>query len=71
LRPAPKCSPSAENSVPSSECANSIEEKRKAAARQVKPYPHLDALKRSRRETKHLSDEQARHLTTHAVIRNE
>ncbi|MEO9633422.1 MAG: alpha/beta hydrolase [Parasphingorhabdus sp.] len=51
---------------------NSIEEKRKASGRQVKRYPTFeDALKRMQDANQHLSDEQARHLTTHAVIRNE
>jgi len=51
---------------------NSIEEKRKAAGRQVKRYAAFDdALKRMQEANDHLSDEQARHLTTYAVIRNE
>ncbi|MEW4468920.1 alpha/beta hydrolase [Parasphingorhabdus sp. JC815] len=51
---------------------NSIEEKRNAAGRQVKRYATFDdALKRMQEANGHLSDEQARHLTTYAVIRNE
>ena len=50
----------------------SIEEKRKSAGRQVKRYATFDdALKRMQAANGHLSDEQAQHLTTHAVIRNE
>jgi len=51
---------------------NSIDEKRKAAGRQVKRYPTFaDALGRMKEANGHLSDEQLQHLTTHAVIRNE
>lgn len=51
---------------------NSIEEKRNAAGRQMRRYATFeDALKRMQEENGHLSDKQARHLTTHAVIRNE
>ena len=51
---------------------NSIDEKRKAAGRQVKRYATFeDALKRMQDANGYLSDEQARHLTTHAVFRNE
>ena len=49
-----------------------IEKKRAAAGRTPRRYPTLDAaLARMQDENKHLSDEQARHLTIHGVNRNE
>src|SRR5690554_4102204 len=51
---------------------NSIEEKRNAAGRQMRRYATFeDALKRMQEENGHLSAKRARHLPTHAVIRNE
>jgi pimeloyl-ACP methyl ester carboxylesterase len=49
-----------------------IEDKRQAAGRQQKRYPTIEAaLDRMKAENRHLSDEQARHLTVHGVMRNE
>ncbi|EMD84195.1 alpha/beta fold hydrolase [Pacificimonas flava] len=49
-----------------------IEEKRGAAGRQPRRYATFeDALSRMQQENTYLSDVQARHLTKHAVIRNE
>lgn len=49
-----------------------IEDKRNAAGRVVKRYPSIDAaLARMQSENKHLTHEQARHLTIHGVSRNE
>lgn len=49
-----------------------IEDKRNAAGRVVKRYPSIDAaLARMQSENKHLTQEQARHLTIHGVSRNE
>ncbi|MEE4350762.1 MAG: alpha/beta hydrolase [Pacificimonas sp.] len=49
-----------------------IEKKRKAAARSPRRYETFEAaLKRMQDENSYLSDEQARHLTLHAVMRNE
>jgi len=51
---------------------NWIEEKQKYAGRPPRRYDDFAAaLERMQGENGHLSDEQARHLTTHAVIRNE
>lgn len=49
-----------------------IDEKRKVADRGHKRYPDFSsALTRMRQENTHLTEEQARHLTGHAVIQNE
>ena len=49
-----------------------IDDKHKAAGRQPKRYASFaDALARMHGENAYLSDAQARHLTEHAVIRNE
>jgi len=49
-----------------------IEAKRKFAGKQPRRYPTFDdALQRMKDENGHLSAEQVRHLTIHAVIRNE
>ena len=49
-----------------------IEEVRSLSARQPRRYGSIDeALARMRGENKHLTLEQARHLTVHGVIRNE
>lgn len=49
-----------------------IEEKQKFAGRPPRRYDSFGAaLERMQDENDHLSDQQARHLTTHAVIRNE
>lgn len=49
-----------------------IEDKRGAAQRQVRRYPTIEAAyARMKDENKHLTDEQARHLTIHGVSRNE
>lgn len=49
-----------------------IEDKRGAAQRQVRRYPTIEAAyARMKEENKHLTDEQARHLTVHGVSRNE
>ena len=49
-----------------------IEGKRKAAGRQPRRYPSLEAaFARMKEENGFLSDEQARHLTVHGAIRNE
>ena len=49
-----------------------IEDTREAAKRQVRRYPTIEAAyARMKEENKHLSDEQARHLTVHGVSRNE
>lgn len=49
-----------------------IEDKRKAAARQPRRYPTLEAAyTRMKEENGFLTDEQARHLTAHGAIRNE
>lgn len=49
-----------------------IEQKREASARLPKRYPGFEtALDRMHEANSYLSREQARHLTTHAVIRNE
>ncbi|MBZ6378348.1 alpha/beta hydrolase [Pacificimonas flava] len=49
-----------------------IDEKRKAAARLPRRYDSFEAaLKRMHDENSYLSDEQARHLTLHAVMQNE
>lgn len=49
-----------------------IEHKRENAGRLPKKYASLeDALARMKDENKHLSDEQARHLTLHGAIQNE
>jgi len=49
-----------------------IEDKRQAAGRTPRRYPTLDAaLERMKAENSYLSDEQARHLTTHGISRNE
>jgi pimeloyl-ACP methyl ester carboxylesterase len=49
-----------------------IDDKRSAAARIPKRYPTFDdALARMQEENAHLSEEQVRHLTVHAVSRNE
>ena len=49
-----------------------IEDKRKAAARQHRRYASLrEAYERMKGENKHLTDEQARHLTIHGASRNE
>lgn len=51
---------------------NWIETKREASARLPKRYPGFEtALDRMHEANAYLSREQARHLTTHAVIRNE
>lgn len=53
-------------------CRQWIDDKRGAAGRQPRRYATFeDALSRMQQENTHLSDAQARHLTTHAVIRNE
>ena len=49
-----------------------IDEKRVAASRVAKKYPSLEtAYARMKDVNKHLSDEQARHLTIHGASRNE
>lgn len=49
-----------------------IDEQRNLAGRQSRRYPSIeDAFKRMQEENKHLSPEQARHLTQHGVIQNE
>ena len=49
-----------------------IEERRTFSGRLPRRYPSIDeALARMRSENRHLSEEQARHLTTHGVSRNE
>lgn len=49
-----------------------IDDKRAASARLPRRYASLDeALARMRHENKHLSEDQARHLTIHGVNRNE
>lgn len=49
-----------------------IDGKRKAAGRQVKRYPSIEAaLTRMQEENSYLTAEQARHLTIHGVSRNE
>ncbi|MFC0204808.1 alpha/beta fold hydrolase [Novosphingobium soli] len=49
-----------------------IEDKRKAAGRNVRNYPTLrDAYQRMKEENSFLTDEQARHLTIHGASRNE
>ena len=49
-----------------------IEEKRAAAGRQPRRYASTDdALARMKAENSHLSDDQARHLTTHGLRRND
>ena len=49
-----------------------IEERRGVAGRQSKCYPSLaEACQRMKTANSYLSDEQARHLTHHGVIRNE
>ncbi len=49
-----------------------IEGKRKAAGRQPRRYPSLEAAyARMKEENAFLSDERARHLTVHGAIRNE
>jgi pimeloyl-ACP methyl ester carboxylesterase len=51
---------------------NWIETKQKFAGKTPRRYPDFQAaLDRMIEENSHLSEEQARHLTTHAVIRNE
>jgi pimeloyl-ACP methyl ester carboxylesterase len=51
---------------------NWIESKRKAAGRLPRRYATIeDAFKRMKEENPFLSDEQARHLTTHGINRNE
>jgi pimeloyl-ACP methyl ester carboxylesterase len=51
---------------------NWVEDKRKASGRIPKRYPTLDAaLERMKAENSYLTDEQARHLTTHGISRNE
>ncbi len=49
-----------------------IDDKRQAAGRTPRRYPTLGAaLERMKSENSYLSDEQARHLTTHGISRNE
>ena len=49
-----------------------IETKQKYAGKPPKRYPDFEAAhERMRDENKHLSDEQVRHLSIHAVVRNE
>ena len=49
-----------------------IEKKRASAGRSPRKYPTIeDALARMREENKHLTADQARHLTIHGVNRNE
>lgn len=49
-----------------------VEKKRAAAGRRPRRYPSIeDALARMMEENKHLSEEQARHLTIHGVNQNE
>lgn len=51
---------------------NWIEGKRNASARQPKRYESFEAaLERMHEENSYLAEAQARHLTTHAVLRNE
>lgn len=51
---------------------NWIETKQKFSGKPPRRYPDFEAAHdRMREENKHLSDEQVRHLTVHAVIRNE
>jgi pimeloyl-ACP methyl ester carboxylesterase len=49
-----------------------IEARREAAGRTARKYATLeDAVTRMKDENKHLSDEQARHLTVHGAVQNE
>jgi pimeloyl-ACP methyl ester carboxylesterase len=49
-----------------------IEMKREAAGRLPRRYATIeDAIARMKEESKHLNDEQARHLTVHGAIQNE
>jgi pimeloyl-ACP methyl ester carboxylesterase len=49
-----------------------IEDKRNAAGRTPKRYPHIEAAyERMKAENSYLTDEQARHLTVHGISRNE
>jgi pimeloyl-ACP methyl ester carboxylesterase len=51
---------------------NWITERREMAGRTARKYATLeDAVARMREENKHLSDEQAVHLTTHGALQNE
>jgi pimeloyl-ACP methyl ester carboxylesterase len=72
LGPSPEMQAERARTVFSQRLREWIEEKQKFAGKPPRRYDSFAAaLERMQEENAHLSDEQARHLTTHAVIRNE
>ena len=72
LGPSPEVRAKIEQAGTASRLRDWIEGKRKAAGRQPRRYPSLEAaFARMKEENGFLSDEQARHLTVHGAIRNE
>lgn len=72
LGPSPKARAEREAAGAPARFRKWIEDKRSAAGRTVKRYPSIEAaLARMQEENKHLTHEQARHLTIHGVSRNE
>ena len=72
LGPSPEVRATIEAAGTASRLRDWIEGKRKAAGRQPRRYPSLEAaFARMKEENAFLSDEQARHLTVHGAIRNE
>ncbi|MEO6717491.1 MAG: alpha/beta hydrolase [Novosphingobium sp.] len=72
LGPSPEVRATIEAAGTASRLRDWIEGKRKAAGRQPRRYPSLEAaFARMKEENGFLSDEQARHLTVHGAIRNE
>ena len=72
LGPSPEVRDQIEAAGTASRMRDWIEGKRKAAGRQPRRYPSLEAaFARMKEENGFLSDAQARHLTVHGAIRNE
>jgi len=72
LGPAPKILAERDRTPPAERLRGWIEEQRGLAGRITRRYPSIeDAFKRMQEENKHLSPEQARHLTQHGVNQNE
>ena len=72
LGPSPKVRATIQETGVASRMRDWIEGKRKAAGRQPRRYPSLEAaFARMKEENGFLSDEQARHLTVHGATRNE
>ncbi len=72
LGPSPKMRREMEAQPQAERLREWIEKRQRFSGKQPRRYPDFQsALDRMRQENPHLSEVQARHLTTHAVIRNE